>query len=351
MAGFRANNRVTPATLTSQTVIVAELDGKPVAFASGDKRADHFYLDFLFVAPEAQGMGLGRLLIDAVEDHMRQSGHRRLMLESDANAVGFYKSLGFAVLTERDSTMIPGLRIPLMERELAPSVLPLQRIALSFDPAARWAFETDNEAAIAAHWAEALARNPHMWNGRMLQTTDIAIDAAGTLSGTCAEIAFASFIAWRDWGCPDRRGANVFGSAVVRAAGGELLFGVMGPKTANNGLIYPPGGSLDLGDLTEAGTVDLEGSIARELTEETGLKVEDAEAGALFAVRDGPRLSVARELRFNRPARQLRDEMLAHSRATEEQELSDILVLERPGDLPSTKVPAFSRLIAQHLLG
>ncbi|WP_439530684.1 GNAT family N-acetyltransferase [Pannonibacter sp.] len=351
MAGFRANNRITPATLTSQTVIVAELDGKPVAFASGEKRADHFFLDYLFVAPETQGLGLGRLLLEAVEDHMRGAGFRLLRVESDANAVGFYEQLGFTIVSDRASTMIPTLRIPLMQRELAPPVTPLAGIALRFDPAARWGFEAENEEEIAAHWARALARNPHMWNGRMLQTTDIAIDAGGTLSGTSLEIAFASFIAWRDWGCPDRSGANVFGSAVVRASGGELLYGVMGPKTANHGLIYPPGGSLDLGDVTPDGKVDVEGSIARELAEETGLSIGDASEGALFAVRDGPRLAVAQEHVFDLPARELRGRMLAHARATEDQELEDILIISRVSDLPSSKVPGFSRLIARHLLG
>ncbi|NBN77045.1 GNAT family N-acetyltransferase [Microvirga tunisiensis] len=351
MAGFRANNRVTPATLTSQTVIVAELDGRPVAFATGEAREDHLFVDYLFVAPEAQGLGLGRLLLAALEDHARSAGLAHLRLESDANAVGFYRRLGFGILGDRASTMIPTLRIPLMQRTLADPVLPLSGLALTFDPAGRWSFETDNEAAIAAHWRAAVARNPHMWNGRMLQATDLALTPEGLLSGSCVEIAFASFIAWRDWGCPDRNGANVFGSAVVRAAGGELLFGVMGPKTANHGLIYPPGGSLDPGDLRPDGTVDLEGSIARELLEETGLCIDEAEPGALFAVRDGPRLSVARELRFAADATRLRARMLAHSRQTPEEELADVLILERASDLPAAQVPAFARLIARHLIG
>ena len=128
----------------------------------------------------------------------------------------------------------------------------------------------------------------------------------------------------------------------------RLIHGARSEKLAT---IDPTQTSLDLGDLTPSGSVDLEGSIARELAEETGLRIEDAEIGALFAVRDGPRLSVARELRFDEEAPSLRARMLAHSRATDEEELSDILILRRTRDLPAVKVPAFSRLIASHLLG
>ncbi|WP_148259266.1 GNAT family N-acetyltransferase [Polymorphum gilvum] len=349
MDQFRAEVRITPATIAAQSLTVAERDGRPVGFAGGEAKADHFYLHFLFVAPEHQRRGIGRLLLAAAEDRARVLGLARILLESDVNAVGFYTRHGFSVLSERDSTMAEGHRIPLMNYALPPMVRPLSGVDLRLAANQPWPFELANRPAIEAHWREAQRANPHLWNGRTLKLVDWTL-AGGRLCGACVETSFAAFLAWRDWGCPDRAAWNAFGSALVRSRDGALLYGIMAPTTANAGLVYPPGGSLDLADLAADGSVDVLGSIARELAEETGLAAADAHAGALFAVLDGPRLSVARAFRFDRDADDLRAAMLRHSRASAEQELSDIVILREPADLPRANVPAFARALAGHVL-
>ena len=55
------------------------------------------------------------------------------------------------------------------------------------------------------------------------------------LSGAYLETDFASFIAWRDWGFPDRRCAIAFAMAALRSSDGAFLLGVMGAHTANAG--------------------------------------------------------------------------------------------------------------------
>ncbi len=88
--------------------------------------------------------------------------------------------------------------------------------------------------------------------------------------GAYLETRFSRFIAWRDFGFPDRTMRNCFAMAALRAADGAFLLGVMGAHTANAGKVYFPAGTPDLDDVV-GDRVDLAGSVARELGEETGL--------------------------------------------------------------------------------
>jgi len=88
------------------------------------------------------------------------------------------------------------------------------------------------------------------------------------------ETDFASFLAWRDWEFPDREVFNGFGMARCAAADGAFVMGEMGGHTANAGRIYFPAGTPDLDDI-KGDTVDIAGSVVREVGEETGLSPAD----------------------------------------------------------------------------
>src|SRR5207302_1142287 len=90
---------------------------------------------------------------------------------------------------------------------------------------------------------------------------------------------FADFLAWRDWGFPDRSVFNGFGMGALRCSDGAFVLGEMGHHTANAGRIYFPSGTPDPDDIRD-GAVDIAGSVAREVEEETGLTSADYRAGA-----------------------------------------------------------------------
>src|SRR5262249_58082206 len=92
------------------------------------------------------------------------------------------------------------------------------------------------------------------------------------------ETDFDSYIAGRHWGFPDAGVTNCFAQGALRAADGAFLLGVMGAHTAGAGSIYFPSGTPDPKDVT-GDMVDLDGSVLRELAEETGLTARDV-AGA-----------------------------------------------------------------------
>lgn len=229
-----------------------------------------------------------------------------------------------------------------------PSVHRLSSLDIKLSPAP-WPFETANETAIAAHFEEARKRIPLLWNGRTLKLTRHDF-SDGAFTGLCCETSYAAFLAWRDWGAPDRSARNIFGSAILRAADGALLYGVMGGHTATAGQIYPPGGNLDPAEVMPDGRVDVVSAIHRELEEETGLAAGDLGCGELLVAFDGPRVSIAQVFDTDRPAEDLRRNILNHSADSEEQELADIRIIRRPADLDSPGVVPYARAFADYLL-
>ena len=99
-------------------------------------------------------------------------------------------------------------------------IIPVTRLDLRFEPVA-WRFAVERRDAIDAHFAKLRLDKPAMFNGRVLLLRHGAI-ADGTLSGAYLETDFASFIAWRDWGFPDKTMRNCFPMAALRSSDGAL---------------------------------------------------------------------------------------------------------------------------------
>ena len=138
-----------------------------------------------------------------------------------------------------------------------------------------WRFADERRADIDAYFAD-MQRRKAVWNGRVLLLHDWALKD-DVMRGDFLETDFASYIAWRDWGFPDGGVTNCFAQGALRAADGAFLLGVMGAHTAGAGSIYFPSGTPDPKDVA-GGTVDLDGSVMRELHEDTGLTAADVTA-------------------------------------------------------------------------
>ncbi|TDC50073.1 N-acetyltransferase [Jiangella ureilytica] len=73
-------------------------DGRILGFASlqvpGRGGPGEGELDFMFVADDAQGLGIGRLLIDDVVAHARAQGLVRVHIVSHPPSAGFYRRCG-----------------------------------------------------------------------------------------------------------------------------------------------------------------------------------------------------------------------------------------------------------------
>jgi 8-oxo-dGTP pyrophosphatase MutT (NUDIX family) len=208
---------------------------------------------------------------------------------------------------------------------------------LSFRPEP-WPFAEQRRADIGAHFAIRKREKP-IWNGRVLLGRD-PVFSGERFSARYFESDFASFLAWRDWDFPDAGVFNGFGMGALRCADGAFILGEMGPHTANAGRIYFPSGTPEPGDISD-GMVDMPGSVAREVEEETGLTPADYRACPHWhCVVSGAAIAMIRLLHVDASAEALRAQIEANLAGQREPELSAIHLVRRPGDLTAA-MPRF----------
>ncbi len=211
-----------------------------------------------------------------------------------------------------------------------------------------WPFAADRRPDIDRHWQALEAEKPGIWNGAIVLTRKGRIEG-DCYRGTCFVTDYASFVAWRAWGWPDPEIVDCFGAALVLSRDGALLYGRMAGSTLNAGHVYPPSGSIDLEDVTPEGRINVEGSLVRELAEETGLAASEARPGQLWAVRDGCRMCLARELWFDEDAERLGGRIEAFNAAQAHPELDGVVILRSPPN-GIEGIPPYAEGIAHHLL-
>jgi 8-oxo-dGTP pyrophosphatase MutT (NUDIX family) len=201
-----------------------------------------------------------------------------------------------------------------------------------------WPFADQRRADIDAHFAIKQREKP-IWNGRVLlgRNPEFTNDR---FSASYFEADFASFLAWRDWGFPDREVFNGFGMGALRCSDGAFLLGEMAQHTSNAGRIYFPSGTPDLDDVSD-GAVDIAGSVAREVEEETGLTTADYRAGAHWdCVVSGSAIAMIRILQVDLTGEELRAKIEANLARQHQPELSAILLVRGTGDFTAA-MPRF----------
>lgn len=212
-----------------------------------------------------------------------------------------------------------------------------------------WAFAREHRAAIAAHWARISAGKPAMFNGRILLQHRAAIHD-GVFEAGYFEADYAAFLTWRDAGYPGPAIRNGFAMAALRASDGAFLCGRMGEHTANAGKVYFAAGTPDRDDIRPDGTLDLAGSVTRELTEETGLRLDELAVGEGWtAVIEHGRIAFMRDVALAWPADTARALMLARMKDLEEEELSDIVVIRHLAETQAHDMPGFMRRYLAHI--
>jgi len=235
-----------------------------------------------------------------------------------------------------------------MTAEPLPAIHRVTTLDLSFQPRP-WPFADARRADIDAHFAIRQREKPELWNGRILLARNPAF-TGDRFSADYFESDFASFLAWRDWGFPDRDVFNGFGMGALRASDGAFVLGEMGRHTANAGRIYFPSGTPDLDDLSN-GAVDIPGSVTREVEEETGLTAADYRAGADWdCVVSGAATAMIRILNVDISGEALRARIEANLARQRQPELSAIHLVREISDLTAA-MPRFVTAFIEKQLG
>jgi hypothetical protein len=204
---------------------------------------------------------------------------------------------------------------------------------------APWPFAEQRRADIDAHFALKQGERPQLFNGRVLLARH-PVFSADRFSADFFETDFASFLAWRDWGFPDASVFNGFGMGALRCSDGAFVMGEMGRHTANAGRIYFPSGTPDLDDI-RGDAVDIAGSVAREVEEETGLTPADYRAGAEWdCVVSGVAVAMIRVLDVDDSGDALRARIEANLARQHQPELAAIHLVRGTDDLTAA-MPRF----------
>lgn len=213
-----------------------------------------------------------------------------------------------------------------------------------------WDWALENADAIAAHWAEAKAANPALFNGKVLIASEVGIERSRLVSSHI-ETDYAALTYWRALGYPRADAFNLFGSGVVVTSDGAVLLGRMAAHTANAGFVYFPCGTPDLDDVKDD-IVDIEGSILRELEEETGLSGEHLVPSAQRWISwDGPLFCCARRLDTPLAAEEVRSICRARIAFDAKAELEDVLLVRSVDELAGLNVPAYAAALVGDVLG
>jgi 8-oxo-dGTP pyrophosphatase MutT (NUDIX family) len=228
----------------------------------------------------------------------------------------------------------------------APVIHRVTALDLRYEPWA-WPFADQRRAEIAAHFAKAQCEKPAIWNGRVLLGRDPAF-ADGRLSASYFDTDFASFLAWRDWGFPDRGVFNGFGLGALHCADGVFVLGEMAQHTSNAGRIYFPSGTPDPSDI-RGDTVDIAGSVAREVEEETGLTPSDYRADPVWdCVVSGATIAMVRLLQVDGSGESLRERIEANIARQSQPEFAAVHLVRSVADLTANTPRSVSVFIEQH---
>ena len=214
-----------------------------------------------------------------------------------------------------------------------------------------WRFATAHASAIAQNWADAVSRNPSLFNGDVFVVEEWSIEQ-DVLVGRSVSATFAAYLYWRDAGAAAAPYSEAFATAVVRSRDGGVLLAQSVDGTLNAGLFGAPGGLLDARDAGAGGALDLAGAAARELEEETGLTAGELvrRPGFLLA-HVPPYLAVTSVFQSDQTGAELVERVDRFLAAQERPELRAPCVVHQVSELDRLPSTPFARLLTTHLLG
>ncbi|MEZ5818990.1 MAG: NUDIX hydrolase [Hyphomicrobiaceae bacterium] len=213
-----------------------------------------------------------------------------------------------------------------------------------------WPLAISNAADIRCHFKRRQSENPAFYDGEVYVLRE-AWQCGPEVEGLFSLERFSSFLYWRDGLGSDAATLDGFGTALVRSSEGHVLAVRAASDTLNSGRIFLPGGFIDARDREPGGLIDIDRSIARELAEETGLKVDDlARVPGYIVGRRGRHCCFCVEFRSALGSRDLRELMLEGARRDKDGELADVVIVARRADLDSYDVLDHARLVIESVL-
>ena len=205
-------------------------------------------------------------------------------------------------------------------------------------------FETENRAAIDAHWAAVVRDNPRLWNGVQFLFEDVRVDG-DVLRGVGYRTDFATFLYWRDHrDQPGEMPTHIAGTTMPVTSDGALLTIRMSEHTANPGEYYFPAGSLDDQDVID-NHISIDANVSRELLEETGLHAPtDLDQEPYVVAIDRGAWHIARRFQLPLTVEEARQTIGAHQSATGDDETDQVIGIYNRDE--AQKLKLYARMLA-----
>ncbi|TCQ27895.1 NUDIX hydrolase [Rhizobium sp. PP-CC-3G-465] len=204
---------------------------------------------------------------------------------------------------------------------------------------------------IAANWVREQAANPALFNGEMVLQHRLTVEA-GTIVGEGYLAPYAAFLWWRNVSRPPVA-CHLAAIPVIETSDGAVIAVRMGKRTANPGKVYCAAGSIDASDIVEdaRGRVcDVPGNMRREVLEETGIDIAEAEAGPFQALHIGGAVTLFRRLRFAETSASILSRIQHHVETAEEEEIDGAVAIF-DADPEKHNYQPFMRVILAHIFG
>ena len=106
--------------IASKAFVIAEHEGSAVGFAGvlDTGNPETLHLEYLFIDPDAQGSGIGRMLFEWAVGEAANRGYAALEFHSDPHVTAFYDRLGAERIGETPSSVIEHWSIPKYRYEI-----------------------------------------------------------------------------------------------------------------------------------------------------------------------------------------------------------------------------------------
>jgi len=213
-----------------------------------------------------------------------------------------------------------------------------------------WPFARERSCEIERYWEQRTRENPKFFNGKVHLLVHYAVSDARVLTGHFIRTDFKSFLLWREQGWGDPGVMDAFGSALILSAEGHVLLGRQSRGNLNGDLSYPPGGFIDARDVGADGAIDLDGSVMREIVEETGLGSDVlTRAGGYVITIAGPVLSIAVPWRSSVSSAELIGRVTRHIEADPDSELMSVVLVPAGAAVPELSLPPYARALLDGL--
>ena len=227
-------------------------------------------------------------------------------------------------------------------------ILPVDAIDVRLDPGPH-PFALSNAEAIAENWRQEMAANPALFDGTVVLLSELAY-RDGRLVGRCHAVNYSTFMLWRKR--RENSGAEHAYAHAMLVAGDNALVAIrMGSHTVNAGRVYFAAGSFEPIDFRD-GMVDVDFNMIREVGEETGLDLSQAERGQRYhALSTASGTVIFRRYRVAETADELARRISAFVAAEAEPEIEGPVIIRNATDLPDGLMGHMKPLIAWHFGG